>query len=77
MAVLRKIVILDYKKVSPDYVYATAALALAVSVGYYLAKSLHGTQAGTGGQRLQPTNPSAKVAMAQEDAACAACQYRR
>jgi uncharacterized membrane protein (DUF373 family) len=50
MAVLRKIVILDYKEVSPDYVYATAALALAVSVGYYLAKSLHGTQAGTGGQ---------------------------
>jgi uncharacterized membrane protein (DUF373 family) len=36
MAVLRKIVILDYKEISPDYVYATAALALALSVGYYL-----------------------------------------
>jgi uncharacterized membrane protein (DUF373 family) len=40
MAVLRKIVILDYKEVSPDYVYATAALAVAVAIGYYLTKSL-------------------------------------
>jgi uncharacterized membrane protein (DUF373 family) len=38
MAVLRKIVILDYKEISPDYVYATAALALALSVGYYLTR---------------------------------------
>ncbi len=43
MAVLRKIVILDYKEISPDYVYATAALALALSIGYYLTKSLHRT----------------------------------
>ncbi len=38
MAVLRKIIILDYKEVSPDYVYATAALALALAVGYWLTK---------------------------------------
>lgn len=36
MAVLRKIVILDYKEVSPEYVYATAALALALAIGYWV-----------------------------------------
>lgn len=36
MAVLRKIVILDYKEVSADYVIATAALALALAVGYWV-----------------------------------------
>ncbi len=50
MAVLRKIVILDYKEISPDYVYATAALALALSVGYWLTRSLHRTQARPNGQ---------------------------
>jgi len=38
MAVLRKIIILDYKEVSPDYVYATAALAVALAIGYWLTK---------------------------------------
>ncbi len=41
MAVLRKIIILDYKEVSPDYVYATAALAVALAVGYWLTKKPH------------------------------------
>ncbi|SFN56189.1 Uncharacterized membrane protein, DUF373 family [Formivibrio citricus] len=36
MAVLRKIVILDYKEVSPEYVYATAALALSLAIGYWV-----------------------------------------
>ena len=36
MAVLRKIIILDYGVVSPDYVYATAALAVALALGYWL-----------------------------------------
>lgn len=38
MAVLRKIIILDYKEISPDYVYATAALAVALAIGYWLTK---------------------------------------
>ena len=44
MAVLRKVIILDYDEVSPDYVYATAALAVALAVGYWLtaaARSAH------------------------------------
>ena len=41
MAVLRKIIILDYKEVSPDYVYATAALAVALALGYWLTKMPH------------------------------------
>ncbi|SFJ99665.1 phosphate-starvation-inducible PsiE family protein [Methylocapsa palsarum] len=36
MAILRKIIILDYKEVGADYVYATAAVTLAVGVGYWL-----------------------------------------
>ena len=44
MAVLRKIIILDYKEVSADYVYATAALALALAVGYWLTKAAHRPQ---------------------------------
>lgn len=41
MAVLRKIIILDYKEVSTDYVYATAALAVALAVGYWVTKKPH------------------------------------
>ena len=41
MAVLRKIIILDYKEVSPDYVYATAALAIALAIGYWLTRTPH------------------------------------
>jgi len=61
MAVLRKIVILDYKEISPDYVYATAALALALSVGYYLTRSLHRTQARPHGERPQPVTKGRKL----------------
>ncbi len=46
MAVLRKIIILDYKEVSPDYVYATAALAIALAIGYWLTKKPHHHSAG-------------------------------
>lgn len=45
MAVLRKIIVLDYKEVSPDYVYATAALALALAVGYWLTAAPHRARA--------------------------------
>jgi uncharacterized membrane protein (DUF373 family) len=41
MAVLRKIIILDYEEVSADYVYATAALAVALAIGYWLTKKPH------------------------------------
>ena len=32
----RQVIILDYKEVSPDYVYATAAVVLALAIGYWL-----------------------------------------
>ena len=41
MAVLRKLIILDYKEISADYVYATAALAVALAVGYWLTRAAH------------------------------------
>jgi uncharacterized membrane protein (DUF373 family) len=36
MAIARKVIILDFKMVTPDYIFATAALVLATSVGYWL-----------------------------------------
>jgi uncharacterized membrane protein (DUF373 family) len=36
MAIARKVIVLDFKVISSDYVYATAALVLAMSVGYCL-----------------------------------------
>ena len=37
MAVARKVIVLDYKEVSSNYVFATAALMLALAVAYWLA----------------------------------------
>jgi len=37
MAVARKVIVLDYKEVSAEYVFATAALVLALAVAYWLA----------------------------------------
>ncbi|MBI4804842.1 MAG: phosphate-starvation-inducible PsiE family protein [Desulfovibrio sp.] len=37
MAVARKVIVLDYNNVSSDYVFATAALVLALAVAYWLA----------------------------------------
>ncbi|HMW16653.1 MAG TPA: phosphate-starvation-inducible PsiE family protein [Accumulibacter sp.] len=36
MAIARKVIILDFNEVGADHVYATAAVTLALSVGYYL-----------------------------------------
>lgn len=36
MAVARKVIIFDYNVLSPSYVYATAAVILALSFGYWL-----------------------------------------
>lgn len=40
MAIARKVIILDIDKVSPAYVYAIAAVALAMSIGYWLIHQL-------------------------------------
>lgn len=37
MAVARKVIVLDYKVVSAEYVFATAALVLALAIAYWLA----------------------------------------
>ena len=36
MAISRKVIIFDYKVIEPQYVYATAAVILALSLGYWL-----------------------------------------
>jgi uncharacterized membrane protein (DUF373 family) len=36
MAIARKVIILDFQVVTPDYIFATAALVFAMSIGYWL-----------------------------------------
>jgi uncharacterized membrane protein (DUF373 family) len=36
MAIARKVIILDYTQITPDYVWATAGVVVAMSIGYYL-----------------------------------------
>ena len=36
MAILRKVIVLDYKETSAEFVFATAAVVLALSIGYWL-----------------------------------------
>jgi uncharacterized membrane protein (DUF373 family) len=38
MAIARKVIVLDYKELSPEYVWATAGVVLAMSIGYWLVK---------------------------------------
>lgn len=38
IAIARKIIIIDYKEISPETLYGMAAVILALSVGYYLVK---------------------------------------
>lgn len=38
MAIARKVIVLDYSKLSPEYVWATAGVVLAMSIGYWLVK---------------------------------------
>ncbi len=39
MAIARKVIILDFKVISPAYIFATAALVFAMSIGYWLVAS--------------------------------------
>jgi len=36
MAIARKVIILDFSEITPEYIWATAAVVLAMSVGYWL-----------------------------------------
>jgi uncharacterized membrane protein (DUF373 family) len=36
MAIARKIIAFDYAKVEPDYIWATAGIVFALSIGYWL-----------------------------------------
>jgi len=36
MAIARKVIVLDYNVIEPDYVWATAGVVFALSIGYWL-----------------------------------------
>lgn len=42
MAIARKVIVLDYKALSPDYVWATGGVVLALSLGYWLIVARQG-----------------------------------
>mgnify|MGYP001815705948 CR=1 FL=1 len=39
MAIARKVIVLDYKELSPDYIWATGGVVLAMSIGYWLVRN--------------------------------------
>jgi uncharacterized membrane protein (DUF373 family) len=49
MAIARKVIILDYKELSSEYIFATAAVALAMSIGYWLVVRHKKTKRTIGG----------------------------
>jgi uncharacterized membrane protein (DUF373 family) len=54
MAIARKVIVLDYKELSAEYVWATAGVVLAMSVGYWLVKR----QSDRKSDRVRPRSPS-------------------
>ena len=36
MAIARKVIIFDFSEITPPYIYSTAAVVLALSIGYWL-----------------------------------------
>ncbi|MFO8082927.1 MAG: phosphate-starvation-inducible PsiE family protein [Desulfobacterales bacterium] len=63
MAIARKVIILDFTNISTDYMWATAAVVLAMSIGYYLV--VRNTEAGTvacEGYECHEKNPFEKTA---------------
>lgn len=36
MAIARKVIILDFARITPDYIWATAGVVMAMSIGYWL-----------------------------------------
>ncbi|MDG4555450.1 MAG: phosphate-starvation-inducible PsiE family protein [Candidatus Competibacter sp.] len=36
MAIARKVIVMDYKTVEPEYIWATAAVIFSLSIGYWL-----------------------------------------
>ena len=40
MAVARKVIVLDFETVTPPYIYGLAAIALSISIGYWLIHKL-------------------------------------
>ena len=48
MAIARKVIILDFDTVTPSYIYATAAVVLAMAVAYWLVFRCTGREGGTG-----------------------------
>lgn len=43
MAIARKVIVLDFSEVTPEYVYGLAAVAISMSIGYWLIHKLPAT----------------------------------
>ena len=58
MAIARKVIVLDYKELSAEYVWATAGVVLAMSVGYWLVKRQSDRKSDRKSDRVRPRSPS-------------------
>jgi len=56
MAIARKVIVLDYKELSSEYIWATAGVVLAMSIGYWLVKRVSDRLP----ERVRPRDADAK-----------------
>lgn len=62
MAIARRVIVLDYKELSAEYVWVTAGVVLAMSIGYWLVRR----QSDRKVDRVRPRRPAAAEAGHEE-----------
>ena len=70
MAIARKVIILDFKELNPEYVWGTASVVLAMSIGYWLvskrdteaSKQEHGLFTMVGSRSSKDSQPAERTA---------------
>ena len=62
MAIARKVIILDFSRITPDYIWATATGVIAMSVGYWLVVRLKGEEIEGGAASGMAPPPAPKKA---------------
>ena len=62
MAIARKVIVLDYKELSAEYIYATAAVVFALSIGYYMVRRQSNRRSARTRQREEGDVPSGEPA---------------
>ena len=67
MAIARKVIILDYSKITPEYIYATAAVVLAMGIAYWLVVRHKDPDTSTGPENILFVDSEPKKESAAEN----------